>query len=217
MKYFELWRGRLGIIMVASLLAGGMATAYAEDGVAVSNELSYMTNDERKAWQEGLTTQSIKKVPKVKAPDAADADKPVIKTARQELEPGLETHSKKTVMQNCKSDVNQQLKTSPIEFLPGRSTLNAESMGTVKSLAKVLLECATANVIVEGHSDDRGQAATNQRLSGLRAKSVLDALVKLGVKASRLRAIGYGSDKPMVDNDTLENRALNRRIELTLY
>ena len=217
MAYFEQWRGRLGIIFFAGLCCSGLSSVLAEDGVLISNQPVYMTDTERKAWQEGLTTQSIKKLPALKAPVADKSEKPVIKTARQEMEPGLETHSKETVLQSCKTGINEHLKSSPIEFLPGRTTLNAENMDVVKKLATLLNDCGRANVIVEGHSDSLGQDDVNQRLSGMRAASVMEALVRLGVKANRLRAVGYGSEKPLVENDTVENRALNRRIEVTLY
>ena len=82
MAYFEQWRGRLGIIFFAGLCCSGLSSVLAEDGVLISNQPVYMTDTERKAWQEGLTTQSIKKLPALKAPVADKSEKPVIKTAR---------------------------------------------------------------------------------------------------------------------------------------
>lgn len=212
----ENWRGCLGGVLVAVVLPFGGQAALGEDQVAVSTELTYMSDEERKAWQEGLTTQSIKTVPEAKTPVVETEERPVIKTARQQPEAGIDTHSK-TAIQSCKSEVNDHLKLSPIEFLPGRSTLSPSNKKIIKELATLLLDCAVANVIVEGHTDDRGNPDENQRLSGRRAQSVMEALIQNGVQSKRLRAVGYGDLKPIASNETPESRAQNRRIELTLY
>lgn len=222
MIFCKQWRGCLGFLMVAAFSLGGGQHLLAEESTFVSSEMKYMTDEERKAWLEGLTTQSIKKLPdqtqkeETANKDQEAGDKPVIKTARQELETGLDTHSK-TQIQTCNADIHQSLKISPIEFLPGRATLTKQNMVVITKLADKLKDCATAHIIVEGHTDDRGNPATNQRLSGLRAEAVMKALIKLGIPAKRLRAVGYGAEKPIVSNDTVENRATNRRIEMTLY
>jgi outer membrane protein OmpA-like peptidoglycan-associated protein len=71
-------------------------------------------------------------------------------------------------------------------------------------------------VVVEGHSDDRGNAARNRQLSLRRATAVVNALVTRGVGPSRLRAEGFGPDRPLVPNDSEDNRAKNRRVELRI-
>lgn len=60
-----------------------------------------------------------------------------------------------------------------------------------------------------------GQRISNVRLSGLRAQSVADELVDLGVARSRLTVVGYGPDIPVADNATASGRARNRRVELS--
>ena len=66
---------------------------------------------------------------------------------------------------------------------------------------------------VEGHTDNTGNAASNQTLSEARAKSVRDQLVQLGIDGSRLSSKGHGMNKPIDKNDTSEGRAKNRRVE----
>jgi OOP family OmpA-OmpF porin len=51
-------------------------------------------------------------------------------------------------------------------------------------------------------------------LSQARAEAVRDYLMKRGVEASRLQAVGYGRDRPADRNNTQEGRAKNRRVEL---
>ena len=66
---------------------------------------------------------------------------------------------------------------------------------------------------VAGHTDNRGNAGANQKLSQARAAAVLKYLTGKGIAASRLNAAGYGDAKPLVANDTPENLQRNRRIE----
>jgi outer membrane protein OmpA-like peptidoglycan-associated protein len=81
--------------------------------------------------------------------------------------------------------------------------------------AKFLIDNPSLHVVIEGHTDDVGTAASNLALSQRRADAVLKYLViNHGVDPARLDARGVGADRPVVPNDTPENRAKNRRIEL---
>jgi large repetitive protein len=71
-------------------------------------------------------------------------------------------------------------------------------------------------VRVEGHTDEQGKADYNRDLSDRRAKSVMRYLVQRGVEASRLDAIGYGEDKPLVGGHDEAAWAKNRRVEFTI-
>ena len=69
---------------------------------------------------------------------------------------------------------------------------------------------------VEGHTDNVGKAEVNKKLSQKRADAVKDYLIKKGIEADRLSAIGYGSEQPIADNKTKEGRAQNRRVEFKI-
>jgi hypothetical protein len=69
-------------------------------------------------------------------------------------------------------------------------------------------------LIIEGHTDDSGDAESNRRLSVTRAKTILDLIVAGGIDAGRLDVQGYGETRPLADNQTPEGRARNRRVEL---
>jgi outer membrane protein OmpA-like peptidoglycan-associated protein len=74
-----------------------------------------------------------------------------------------------------------------------------------------------SKVEIQGHTDSTGDETYNQELSAARAESVKAYLVKRrGIDASRLVAKGYGESKPIVSNDSAENRSKNRRVEFKI-
>jgi len=69
---------------------------------------------------------------------------------------------------------------------------------------------------VAGHTDSVGPEEYNQRLSERRAQSVADYLARRGIERERMRAVGYGENRPRVPNDSPENRQQNRRVVLSI-
>jgi outer membrane protein OmpA-like peptidoglycan-associated protein len=68
--------------------------------------------------------------------------------------------------------------------------------------------------VIEGHTDARGSASYNRRLSRLRAMAVRSYLIKRGVDPDMVQAVGRGEDDPVASNATAEGRANNRRVEI---
>jgi outer membrane protein OmpA-like peptidoglycan-associated protein len=104
---------------------------------------------------------------------------------------------------------------SGILFDVGKDALKPgakESLGN----AAVTLKDSQTNIVIQGHTDSTGSDAINQPLSERRANRVREFLISRGVPASRMTAIGYGSSRPAVPNDTEVNRALNRRVQLEI-
>ncbi len=71
-------------------------------------------------------------------------------------------------------------------------------------------------VEVAGHTDNTGDATANKALSKARANAVKTYLVGKGVYAGRLRAMGYGADRPIADNKTKAGQESNRRVEFVV-
>jgi outer membrane protein OmpA-like peptidoglycan-associated protein len=69
-------------------------------------------------------------------------------------------------------------------------------------------------IVVEGHTDSQGSAASNLALSERRAQSVVGFLISRGVPADQIRAQGVGLSRPVADNGSPEGRANNRRVEI---
>ncbi|MBO1017618.1 OmpA family protein [Achromobacter sp. SD115] len=104
-------------------------------------------------------------------------------------------------------------------FPSGQATLSPTGLDVIKRLAAILNK-NEYQVSVEGHSDpvpiQTRQFASNWELSSSRATSVLRELVRDGVSAQRLRAVGYAETRPIESNDTQAGRAANRRVELIM-
>jgi outer membrane protein OmpA-like peptidoglycan-associated protein len=101
-------------------------------------------------------------------------------------------------------------------FAAGRADLTAAAAAQLDEAAAFVAAAPGRRARIEGHTDSRGSANLNQALSQQRAEAVRDALVARGVEASRLVAVGRGSDRPVASNDTPEGRARNRRVEIIL-
>ncbi|MCC7386131.1 MAG: OmpA family protein [Deltaproteobacteria bacterium] len=102
-------------------------------------------------------------------------------------------------------------------FATGSATILARSYRLLQNVAQVIIaHPEIPRVIVEGHTDDVGSDETNKKLSQRRAESVRAYLIRQRVSADRLRAIGYGEERPIAPNDTNEGRSTNRRVEFVV-
>lgn len=116
----------------------------------------------------------------------------------------------------CQAALQSTVREGMIRFERASANLTRESFATLDKLASVLKTCPDVTVEIEGHTDSEGTPERNQGLSDRRANSVADYLERNGVLANKVHAVGYGETRPLVPNDTPENRAKNRRIEFTV-
>lgn len=107
--------------------------------------------------------------------------------------------------------------TTGIKFDVNKATIKPESMGIISYVVKMMSDHPELKFSVEGHTDSDGEDAANQKLSEARAKSVLEAMLKLGIQADRLSSKGHGESKLMAGNDTPEGKAQNRRVEFVKF
>jgi outer membrane protein OmpA-like peptidoglycan-associated protein len=104
-----------------------------------------------------------------------------------------------------------------ISFKSGSATVNANAKRILKGVAQKLKEDEAykeLKIVIQGHTDNRGKAKKNLKLSDRRAKAVMKQLTKFGVAKDRIKAIGLGSTCPVDDNSTADGREMNRRIEM---
>ncbi|MFT3707216.1 MAG: OmpA family protein [Archangium sp.] len=104
-----------------------------------------------------------------------------------------------------------------VYFATGKDVVLARSFGLLDQVAQVIRTHASmTHVNIEGHTDDRGAADANRRLSQRRAEAVRRYLIKKGVAPERMTAEGFGPDRPAALNDTAAGREKNRRVEFKL-
>ena len=101
-----------------------------------------------------------------------------------------------------------------INFDTDRSELTTAGKEVVQQIAEALKQESALTISIEGHTDNTGNASHNKSLSEQRANAVLQALIRDGIETSRLVAVGYGAERPLIDNENEENKAKNRRVEL---
>jgi outer membrane protein OmpA-like peptidoglycan-associated protein len=112
------------------------------------------------------------------------------------------------VVTDCEVKITQQ-----IHFEYNKSIIRKESFPVLDAVVEVLEKNPEIKIEVQGHTDNRGGAAYNKKLSDARAGSVMKYLVSHGISADRLTSKGYGFDRPIVPNTSPQNMALNRRVQ----
>lgn len=104
-----------------------------------------------------------------------------------------------------------------IQFEADSAVLLPGELAKVERVAAVLKGIAGRDIIVSGHTALAGTAAARKQLSEERARAVAEALIRLGARpAEAITVIGYGADKPVAGNATEDERARNRRVEITI-
>jgi len=96
------------------------------------------------------------------------------------------------------------------------STLSADAKTSLDKLVKVLDSYPDTDIEIQGHTDSKGSVAYNQALSERRATSVSGYLTGQGTAVSRLTIKGYGESIPKYENNTIEGRTENRRVEFLI-
>ncbi len=103
-----------------------------------------------------------------------------------------------------------------VYFDTGRSDVKKGAAERIARIAEALAGAPDRKLLVEGHTDSTGSAATNERLSDLRAESVKAILVAHGVSPDRIETHGYAATKPVASNSTAAGRSQNRRVEVVV-
>jgi outer membrane protein OmpA-like peptidoglycan-associated protein len=112
----------------------------------------------------------------------------------------------------CAADVAINL--DGVNFLYNSHELTDEARGILDRVADSLIQLPELRLEVAGHTDATGDPTYNQELSMQRAEAVRDYLVAQGANPRYIGAAGYGGQRPIADNTTLEGLQQNRRVEL---
>jgi len=103
-----------------------------------------------------------------------------------------------------------------VEFAFNSAEINDLSFRELRNAMQFLRDHPSTHAVIEGHTDNRGTDAYNQKLSERRAAAVVDVLAKSGIDKGRLSSVGYGESRPIASNDTDEGRQKNRRVSIVV-
>jgi OOP family OmpA-OmpF porin len=104
--------------------------------------------------------------------------------------------------------------TLDVEFDSNKSIIKKGYYKDIDDLAGIMKKYPDLNVVIEGHTDNVGKAAYNKKLSQERADAVKKYMVENGgIDANRIKAEGFGEDKPIASNKTKDGRQKNRCVE----
>ena len=103
-----------------------------------------------------------------------------------------------------------------VYFIKGRYGLSSEAQEILKRKAAWLLNNPDLNVIIEGHTNNRGSKEYNFALGDRRAGAVKSFLIRQGVESPRLIAVSYGNERPIDNSKTEKDKEKNRRVHFVV-
>jgi len=113
-------------------------------------------------------------------------------------------------------EIGESIQLKNVFFVQSKALLLRESYPELDRLVRIMKDNRTIEIELEGHTDGRGDPRANIVLSEERVEAVKQYLVSKGISEKRIVGKGYGGARPMVANDTEENRQLNRRVEFKI-
>ncbi len=132
-----------------------------------------------------------------------------VKEPNQVLELKLEPVVTKVVVSRERIDLKDN-----VYFDTGKATIQARSHGLLDDAVKILVDYPEIRKLrIEGHTDSRGSADSNLKLSQARAESVRQYFIDKGIDAARLTAIGYGEERPLDPANNAAAWTKNRRVD----
>jgi outer membrane protein OmpA-like peptidoglycan-associated protein len=160
-----------------------------------------------------LATERVKKEAEAERVAAQKAKEEAAEKAKQLAEEKAIATAKKVEMaKEAIKSLTEAFSLAKVKFETGSSLLTKDSKERLQETANVMKRYTGYHYEIQGHTDSRGREEFNVELSGKRASAVKDYLEEEGIDASVLVAKGFGSEKPIADNETKEGREKNRRV-----
>ena len=104
-----------------------------------------------------------------------------------------------------------------IRFVADSPEILPDETGRIDVIAEALKKVGpNTHFLIEGHTANLNRPEGERILSLRRADKIAEELAKRGIEANRMQTAGYGATRPIAPNDTAENRAKNRRVEITI-
>jgi outer membrane protein OmpA-like peptidoglycan-associated protein len=190
-----------------ALASEAAARAAAEGRQAAESQTADAKKEAEAAKQEAST--SAEAAARAQAEAAAIRKKAEADVNRLEEALGQIAETRRTAL-----GVVMNLGSDHLKFEFDKADLRPEDRELLARIAGILMTSHDYTISVNGHTDDVGSDAYNQKLSERRAQAVRDFLVKSGLPAEIFSVTGYGKSLPLVRGNTDAARAKNRRVEL---
>ncbi len=113
-------------------------------------------------------------------------------------------------------EIKTLIRLEKLIFAQGKATITDESYGELDDLVAMLQTNRDMIIQLEGHTDFRGNARENMKLSERRVEAVKDYIVSKGVNKKRILTVAYGGEQPLTTAGDPESRSKNRRVEVRI-
>ncbi len=180
-----------------------------------------VTNEENNISDLNSTQLILKKESNLSTIETNENNTTELNSTKQQLVENPESNMTKennesNQSSNCQKQLNDILTKSKIQFAHNSSNIQKSSYKQLDQIRNILKECNTTLIIIDGYTDNSGNANYNKLLSKKRANRVKEYLVSKGIKKESIKAFGHGAENPIASNATKEGREKNRRIEFTI-
>ncbi len=143
---------------------------------------------------------------------------PVVRAAPVQVEPDPAPIVEEVEKAEVLEDESFEIVDQKILFKTGATSPQASMIivNYVKELSEKFLKASSEGSVLEvsGHTDNVGDPMFNKDLSQKRAQAIADLFISNKVPKNKIRAIGYGQERPLNTNSTPDERRLNRRVEI---
>jgi len=165
----------------------------------------------------GFTISCRKKVEETPPPPPQVKEQPKVERVEEPAPPEEpELTEEEIFMRKSLEEINREAPMQMIHFDFDEYFIRDDAKPILESNATWLKKFRTAQILIEGHCDERGTEEYNLALGEKRAKSTFDYLVSLGISSSRMKTISYGKSQPMDPGHTEDAWAKNRRAKFTV-
>jgi len=199
--------------------AAAMRQALADEKEAHTRDLDQLEQaraeiEQLKADQQKMSEASNEQLASMKEAFRAKLERETFDLNRQKQVKALLKPEEASVLVNL--DGSLLIRLGSLQFASGHSQVNKQYTDLIKRVSQALKIYSDRNIRVEGHTDNQGDVKVNQKLSLKRAEAVRDALIRAGLAAGRVKALGYGEVRPIASNEFEKGRAMNRRIDIVI-
>lgn len=188
--------------------------AHKDDIAALNQKHASEMQKKITTLQNEMARNQSQQVGELKEAFRAKLDRETFETRRQQQLRKLFKKGDVDILANL--DGSLLIRLSALTFAPGKTTIERKFFNLLSRLKTGLEQYPDRKINIEGHTDNKGDAKANQKLSLKRAEVVRDFLIAAGMNQGRLKALGYGEVRPVASNDYERGRGMNRRIDIII-